>query len=142
MTGETDLAKMLRTLEPRLNPGAYVFCVVQDMAELDLAEVLMMFREGEGTTVILKKDVADRLQLAYSFIAAWITLSVHSSLEAVGLTAVFSKTLAKHGISCNVVAAYYHDHIFVNQQHAAEAMRVLTGLSTGNANSDELSSVS
>jgi uncharacterized protein len=69
------------------------------------------------------------LQLSYSFVAAWITLTVHSSLEAVGLTATFSKALAENNISCNVVAAYYHDHIFVDAKDAAKAMKILHILS-------------
>ncbi|RNI31661.1 ACT domain-containing protein [Rufibacter latericius] len=129
MTGETDVDKMLRTLHPKLNPGEYVFCVVKDLAQVNFSEALMFFREEEGTTVILRKETADRLNLPYSFIAAWITLTVHSSLKAVGLTAAFSKALAQEGISCNVVAAYYHDHIFVNRQHAQKAMQVLAQLS-------------
>ena len=71
----------------------------------------------------------DKLGLNYSFVASWITLTVHSSLEAVGLTAAFSKALAEKGISCNVVAAFYHDHLFVRQQDAAAAMETLKGLS-------------
>ncbi|MGP2552212.1 ACT domain-containing protein [Mucilaginibacter rubeus] len=62
---------------------------------------------------MLKKETADKLNLEYSYIAAWITLTIHSSLEAPGLTAVFATALANENISCNVVAAYYHDHIFV-----------------------------
>jgi uncharacterized protein len=61
-------------------------------------------------------------------VAAWITLTVHSALEAVGLTAAFSKALADVNISCNVVAGYYHDHIFVPQQDAEKAMAVLESL--------------
>ncbi|KAA3439839.1 ACT domain-containing protein [Rufibacter hautae] len=129
MTGETDLTGMLRTLEPKLNPGDYVFCVVQDSAKIDLNQALMTFRETEGITVILRKELADEWQLSYSFTAAWITLTVHSSLAAVGLTAAFSQALAEKGISCNVVAAFYHDHIFVDQQHAQAALSALMDLS-------------
>jgi hypothetical protein len=69
------------------------------------------------------------MNLAYSFVSAWITLTVHSSLESVGLTAAFSTALANKGISCNVVAAYYHDHIFVNLKDAPGAMQVLESIS-------------
>ena len=69
--------------------------------------------------------MADSLKLEYSFVASWITLTVHSSLEAVGLTAAFSKALSQEGISCNVVAAFYHDHIFVGKNDADKAMEIL-----------------
>lgn len=88
----------------------------------------MLFREQESITVILKRVVADKLKLSYFYVASWITLTVHSSLEAVGLTAAFSNALAKEGISCNVVAAYYHDHIFVNCNDASRAMEILNNL--------------
>lgn len=128
MSGETDLKKMLETLEPRLNPGAYVFCVTGEKS-INPDEVLMSFREAEGTTIIIRKETADRFKLPYSFVASWITLSVHSSLAAVGLTASFSTALADAGISCNVVAAFYHDHIFVPKADAEKAMQVLSKLS-------------
>jgi hypothetical protein len=102
---------------------------VEDLSTVPLAEVVLMFREKEGITVIVSKDLADKLGLSYSFVAAWITLTVHSSLEAVGLTAAFSKALAENGISCNVVAAFYHDHLFVRQEDAAQAMELLNGFS-------------
>jgi hypothetical protein len=129
MIGETDLAKILKTLKPKHNAGDHVFCVVNDLNTFNLNEIIFFFREEEGTTVILRKDVADKLNLEYTFVAAWITLTVHSSLEAVGLTATFSKALAEDGISCNVVAAYHHDHIFVPRKDGEKALRVLTKLS-------------
>ena len=85
----------------------------------------MLFKEKEAITLILKKEIADLLQLEYTIVMSWITLTVHSSLEAVGLTAAFSKALSDKEISCNVVAAYYHDHIFVNKKDINEAMKVL-----------------
>ena len=97
--------------------------------EINLNDIILMFKEKEGITIILKKEIADHLKLEYSFVAAWITLTVHSSLEAVGLTAAFSKALADEGISCNVVAGYYHDHLFVDKGNANKAMVVLDNLS-------------
>mgnify|MGYP002393580319 CR=1 FL=1 len=83
----------------------------------------------EGYTVIADKQLADRLNLDYNFIAAWITLTVHSSLQAVGLTAAFSRALADENISCNVMAGYFHDHIFVDERDADKALTVLKKLS-------------
>lgn len=115
-------------MTPLLQEGEYVFCTVADPGQIDLRDVIGTFREKEGITLILPRETADRLQLAYTYIAAWITLTVHSSLEAVGLTAAFSAALAKAGISCNVVAAYYHDHIFVPVADADKAIQALKAL--------------
>jgi hypothetical protein len=152
MTGETNLATLLKTAKPEHIPGDYVFCTVADAdvvakagmvadagagnhaaampdaAAVPAGEIVMQFKEREGTTLIIHKELADRLQLEYSFVAAWITLTVHSSLAAIGLTAAFSTALASRGISCNVVAAYYHDHIFVDKRDLEAAMEVLRGL--------------
>ncbi|MBK9492845.1 MAG: ACT domain-containing protein [Haliscomenobacter sp.] len=125
MPGEKDLNTLLKTMRPALNPGDFVFCVLPSLHVIDLNEVLLLFKEAEGYTVIVSKELADDLQLEYSFVAAWITLSVHSALDAVGLTAAFSHALAAGGISCNVVAAFYHDHIFVDKKDAEKAMEIL-----------------
>ncbi len=125
MTGETNLATLLKTAKPRHNAGDYVFCRVADAGAFPVDEAVMVFKETEGVTLIVRKEWADLNRLDYSFVAAWITLTVHSSLAAVGLTAAFSTALASHGISCNVVAAYYHDHIFVDTRDLARAMHVL-----------------
>lgn len=128
MTGETNLTTLLRTMNPVLHDGAYVFCSLPEPVSLHPADVLGSFREPEGLTVIIRQEVADRLHLPYSFVAAWLTLQVHSSLTAVGLTAAVSQALAKQHISCNVVAAYYHDHLFVDQAVAARALAALQDL--------------
>ena len=129
MTGEKDLDKLLKMMKPKHNFGDYVFCVVDNLENIDLKDIVLIFKEPEGNTIIIEKDLADSLNLQYSFIAAWITLTVHSSLEAVGLTAAFSSALARAGISCNVVAGYYHDHIFVDKKDITKAMEILNKLS-------------
>jgi uncharacterized protein len=129
MTGEKDLSQLLKTMQPQLNAGEFVFCTTTDLITINMDDVVMLFKEQEGTTILLTKASADQLQFTYSFVASWITLTVHSSLEAVGLTAAFSNALAAEGISCNVIAAYYHDHIFVAQHDADKAMQVLRLLS-------------
>ena len=128
MAGKTELTQLLDEMEPVLHSGEYVFVSINDAAPLNLNEVIASFREEEGTTWIVEKQKADALQLDYDYVASWITLNVHSSLEAVGLTAAVSTALAQEGIPCNVVAAYYHDHIFVAQPEAKAAMQVLTHL--------------
>jgi hypothetical protein len=129
MTGEKDLDKLLKTMKPKHNFGDYVFSVVDNLENIDLKDIVLIFKEPEGNTIIIEKDLADSLNLKYSFIAAWITLTVHSSLEAVGLTAAFSSALARARISCNVVAGYYHDHIFVEKKDITKAMEILNKLS-------------
>lgn len=127
MSGETNLDKLLKAMQPFLNEGEFVFCSIANTQTIPTADLLFTFKENEGLTVVLKKELADALQLHYTFIASWITLTVHSSLEAVGLTAAFSNALATAGISCNVVAAFYHDHIFINKTDTEKAMEVLNG---------------
>jgi uncharacterized protein len=128
MAGETHLALLLRTMRPLLNPGDYVFCCVADQALLQGTPVLGSFHEQEGLTVILAREQADSLGLLYDYVAAWITLTVHSDLAAVGLTAAFATALGKAGISCNVIAGYHHDHLFVGSTDAERAMGVLQQL--------------
>ncbi|OWA50682.1 hypothetical protein BV898_15192 [Hypsibius exemplaris] len=134
MAGETDLQALLGGMKPELHVGDYVYCVVHDPSSVELTDALCFFREAEGVTLILEKSVADRLNLPNPSreVMAWISLTVHSSLAAVGLTAAFSAALGDAGISCNVVAAFYHDHIFVPKIQAARAMAVLKDLSQSN----------
>lgn len=131
MAGETSLATLLLSMSPQLNDGEYVFCSLPDRSLLQDCEVLGSFREREGLTVILPRQQAERLGLGFDYVAAWITLNVHSALEAVGLTAAFAGALGKAGISCNVIAGYYHDHLFVGQADAGRAMQVLQQLAAG-----------
>ena len=128
MPGETDLSILLKNIKPELHQGDYVFCSVGDINMIDIKQVIGTFAEKEGTTVVLSRENADKLHLTYSFVCSWITLTVNSSLEAIGLTAAFSTALSKERISCNVIAGYYHDHIFVNSRDAASAMKVLSSL--------------
>ena len=129
MSGKSDLKTLFKSMNPILHDGSYVFCTLENFAFIDPKDLLMTFREAEGTTVIIRKELADRLSLNYDFTAAWITLMVHSSLDFVGLTAAFSTALADNGISCNVVAGYFHDHLFVNFTDAKKAMEILQSIS-------------
>lgn len=133
-TGETDLEKLIANMEPVLNEGEYVFATTLDTASIPRERTICEIKEKEGVTIILSKSDADALGLAYEYIAAWITLNVHSSLEAVGLTAAFSTALGNHGISCNVVAGYYHDHIFVDKKDQEKALVVLREMSLKGTN--------
>jgi hypothetical protein len=128
MSGETSLNVLLRSMSPALNPGEYVFCSVADAGVLAGVEVVGSFREGEGLSVILRRHDAQSLGLDCAYVMAWITLTVHSSLQAVGLTAAFASALGEAGISCNVVAGFYHDHLFVGKDDAHKALDVLSSL--------------
>jgi len=127
VTGEIDLDTLLRGLSPRLNSGRYVYTQVQTGVPAG-ADPVVVVREDEGLTLIMTQEQADELDLAYDFVAAWITLQIHSALEAVGLTAVVSRVLTDAGISANVVAGYTHDHVFVPHDRASDAMRALATL--------------
>ncbi|MFS2264571.1 ACT domain-containing protein [Vibrio vulnificus] len=129
MTGITDLQHLLQSMSPQLVEGDYVFCTVdgplKDYLHLD---PIATFREQEGLTLVLEAQQAEQAGLNTDSRFCLITLTVHSSLEAVGLTAAFASKLACYGISANVIAGYYHDHIFVPQGKAHEAMSALTEL--------------
>lgn len=127
-SGETNLSKILKKLSPELNPGEYIFHSTNDLSQFDQKDVIGHFKEKEGVTVIISKELADRKKILYKFIASWITLNVHSSLDAVGLTAAFSNALTEKNISANVIAGYYHDHIFVAKEDADKAMKALIQL--------------
>jgi len=130
MSGEQDLSVLLASLEPQLAPENYVFCCVTDKELLDTLrdDLLSLYYEEEGPTVIISETKALKYNLHYQSTFARISLKVHSSLEAVGLTAAVSQTLAKQNISANVVAAYYHDHIFVPRSRAQDALACLRNL--------------
>lgn len=129
MGGETSIDVLLKNMVPILNQGDYVFATVSDISLINREDSICEFKEKEGTTIVIDKEKADRLGLKYTYIASWITLTVHSSLDAVGLTAKFSSALAEHNISCNVIAGYYHDHIFINRDDSERAIKVLLDLS-------------
>jgi len=129
--GEHDLALMLATLEPLLAPEPYVYCTVNwawSDPQLIAAEPLATIREVEGLTLILTRARAVELGLEFQFPAALISLTVHSALDAVGLTAAFAEALKAVGISCNVLAGFHHDHILVPYEQRAAAMTALAGL--------------
>lgn len=129
MSGETNLDQLLKNMSPHLNQGDFVFVTVKDTSKIDRTDTIGEFKEREGTTLIIKRKKADNLNLEYHFVASWITLNIHSALEAIGLTAAISTALTEQNISCNIVAGFYHDHIFVAKKDAESAMNILKRLS-------------
>ena len=129
MPGIVDLEALLKSMSPAVQDGEYVFCSVQGNASDYLhLEPLATFRESEGLTLILPVETAEKEGFAFESRFRQITLTVHSSLDAVGLTASVATKLASRGISANVVAAYYHDHVFVQSEKAEEALNALSEL--------------
>ena len=124
--GSSDLAALLAGLDPYLHDGTYVFCLV-DVLPAGVVPVVTV-AEDEGLTVVTTPELAGENGWVGTFPCAWITLRVHSSLAAVGLTATVAGALAEHGIPANVVAAFHHDHLFVPIDRAVDAMRVLAQL--------------
>ncbi|WED28748.1 ACT domain-containing protein [Vibrio sp. DW001] len=126
MAAITDLDILLKSMSPELIEGKYVFCTVNGALSDYLAlEPIAIFREKEGLTLVLEEHKGIEAKLDFDAVFSLITLSVHSSLEAVGLTAAFATKLASYGISANVIAGYYHDHIFVQKDKADAAMKAL-----------------
>lgn len=129
MTGETNLNNLLATMRPRLVEGTYVFVTAAAGKALPGGlDPMMTFREAEGLTAILDADAAERAGLAGSFRSRMITLDVHSSLAAVGFLAAITACLAGAGMGVNPVSAFYHDHLFVPEDRAEEAMHLLAQL--------------
>jgi predicted N-acetyltransferase YhbS len=128
MTGEKDLRTLLATMHPVLRDGEFVYVLWPHGKPL-AGGIAAAVREAEGLTVVLPRAEADRLGLAYDFVGAWITLEVHSSLEAVGLTAAVGAALTDAKISCNVLAGFHHDHLLVPVAERDRALEVLHELS-------------
>lgn len=130
MSGEKNLTKLITSMTPVLLNDEYVFGVLENATheQVIALEPQGTFHEKEGLTVFLKKEKADEHNIGYEGVFKCITLNVHSSLDAVGLTAAVSTKLTQVNISANVVAAYYHDHIFVAAKDADNALAALEEL--------------
>ncbi len=133
MSGERDLTRLVSGMRPELDPGRYVFCTVDGRDVPPGLHPVVTVAESEGLTLVLREAEADAASLPYDYVAGWITLRVHSALDAVGLTAAVAGALADAGLSCNVVAGYHHDHLFVERERAEEALAVLRRLAEATA---------
>ncbi|WP_047815584.1 ACT domain-containing protein [Rhodopirellula islandica] len=130
MTGITDLPTLLGSLHPLMSEHEFVFVTQPGKCIADAADLhpIAAFEEQEGLTLVLRREQADVAGEQYQAVFRMITLQVHSSLEAVGLTAAIAKALSDRGISANVMAAFFHDHVFVPSDRAQDAMKALAGL--------------
>lgn len=127
-TDTSNLAVLLRSMEPELHDGVYTYCVVPRDADISAMSPVATVSESEGLTLVLPEEQAVTAGFPVLFRAAWITLTVHTDLQAVGLTAAFAAALDRAGISCNVVAGAFHDHIFVPVARAQQALAALKDL--------------
>ena len=125
---EKNLDALLANMKPELDPEEWVFCSVDPTFPLALAKPLMVFHEGEGTTIVITAGAADRFELAYEERWNRITATVLSALDAVGFIAELVRCLAQRNIPANAVSAYHHDHLFVPADRAADALRALETL--------------
>lgn len=132
MSGITDLDRLLAEMRPELRGGTFVYSTVPhaEAEQYHHLRPLGTFAEAEGLTLILPEATAAAHGLAASAPLRMITLTVHSSLAAVGLTAAVATALTREGISANVVAAFHHDHVFVPADAADRALAALLALST------------
>lgn len=130
MAGIKDLDILLSNIEPILDERDFVFCSFPSLDWEQISELapIGIFHEKEGIALIIDQEDAVNRNIDYQSVYKLITLNVHSSLDAVGLTAAFSTKLAEKNISANVVAAYYHDHIFVPREKAEQALSAILEL--------------
>ncbi|WP_371193093.1 ACT domain-containing protein [Glaciecola sp. SC05] len=130
MSGEKNLKKLIASMTPILTENEYVFGTLDAYSAEVLAVLnpISTFQEKEGLTVVVQKEIAEAHNLAFSGVFRCITLRVHSSLDAVGLTAAVATKLTQANISANVIAAYYHDHVFIASTDAETALSKLKEL--------------
>jgi uncharacterized protein len=126
---ETDFATLIRSMSPCLQPGVFVF--VSTNAAHEGVHPIMTFREAEGMTLIVPREQAVAAGLRTAFPSRMITLQIASSLEAVGFLAAITTALARAGIAVNPVSAFHHDHLFVPEARAGEAMEILRAMAAG-----------
>jgi uncharacterized protein len=124
----SNLGELLRSMNPRLNDGVYVFVSVPPDAAIDSLKPIATFLEDEGISIIVEESQVEGTDIRVLFRAAWITLAVNSDLHAVGLTAAVANALANKGISCNIVAGANHDHLFVPLESTEATMEALSEL--------------
>ena len=123
----SNIDQLVREMNPQIDDGQWVFCTLPDGTPAP-GDALAVFRESEATTVVVPASVAAAMELQPRYVAAWITLTVYSDLDAVGFLAVISRALAAEGISCNVISAVHHDHLFVPFVEGRRALEVLRKL--------------
>lgn len=125
MSGEIDLGRILGSLAVRQREGVFVFATIPPGDPLPDVAIAAMVSESEGTSLVIARDIAEEAGLAFEFEAAWLTLVTHTSLEAIGVTASLTTALAVHGIPCNVIAGFHHDHVLIPIDRVDDAIRAI-----------------
>ncbi len=122
--------EMISGMTPHLQSDVYVFVTKPYPCNTAryLEQALCIFEEDEGVSMIMSVANAESHGFATDHRMRCISLKVFSSLEGVGLTAAVSGALAAEAIACNVVAAFHHDHLFVPEGRAQDAMAILKAL--------------
>lgn len=129
MTAEKKLSKLIASMTPTLTPEVYVFATVERDFNCKGLTPRMQFLEEEGMTLILPKHEAETIGIHYEFPCHMITLNIHSALDAVGFLATITKKLASLNMGVNPVSGFYHDHLFIPEDRAEDAMTALKELS-------------
>ncbi|MEV8253771.1 ACT domain-containing protein [Rhodoglobus sp. NPDC076762] len=128
MAAISDLNELLASMHPQRNDGVFVFATVTSLDSIEASSIVALMREHEGISVVMTEADARRQGIEHEFRSSWITLTVTSALEAVGLTAAFARALGEAGISCNVIAGHHHDHLFVPVESTDAALQALRSL--------------
>jgi len=111
----------MKTFHFLLHPPVYVYAQACPAGVVPLA----FFKEAQGESYLLEREVAEQENLAFTFPCCCMQLEEETALTAVGITAKVATVLADHYIPCNVVAAYHHDYFFVPEAMAEQAVALL-----------------
>ena len=120
MPGQTDLKKILESIDPYLVDESFIFMTTdQSLSSIsNTLNPIASFKENEGLSIVITQATADKNAITYDSVFSCISLGVHSSLESYGLISTISRELTQNNISTNVFSGYYHDHIFVQSGKA------------------------
>ena len=128
MPGQTDLKKILESIDPYLVDDSFIFMTTdQSLSSIsNTLNPIASFKENEGLSIVITQATADKNAITYDSVFSCISLGVHSSLESYGLISTISRELTQNNISTNVFSGYYHDHIFVQSEKADKALEIIS----------------
>jgi hypothetical protein len=128
MTGETHLPNILSRIDVDVRPGTYALISRRSADAAADAVAEARISEPEGITYVVPEAFARMQGEPPGFVAAWLTLRVHTALNAVGVTASVAGVLADRGIACNVLAGHFHDHLLVPAARRDDAVAAIRSL--------------